>query len=64
MKISILFSCCLNNKLLLYLLSNEVGNGSRSEWVIGAGPERAMASGTSTAANETGQRRVVGYGER
>jgi hypothetical protein len=62
-KFSIFFSCCLNNKLLIYLLSNEVGNGSRSERVIGEGPEWATASRTSAAANDTGQWRAAGYGE-
>jgi hypothetical protein len=59
-KFSIIFSCCLNNKLL----SNEVDNGSESERVIGADPEWATASGTSAAVNEIGQRRAVGCGER
>jgi hypothetical protein len=62
-KISILFFCCLNNELLLYLLSNKVVNGSGSERVIREGLEWAAASRTSTAANDTGQWRAAGYGE-
>jgi hypothetical protein len=36
-KIFVLFSCCLNNKFLLYLLSNKMGNESGPERVIGVG---------------------------
>jgi hypothetical protein len=55
-KFSVLFSCCLNNKLLCYLLSNEVGNRSKPEWVIGVGPKRTTTSGNGQRRAATGRR--------